>query len=50
MRGILRVLEPHALDLWENELETWMPSGFRASEIHKQTMFDGLYQMIRITV
>lgn len=50
MRGILRTLEPYALDLWQHELEEWLPRERQVTRIEKQTMFGGLYQMLRITV
>ena len=50
MKGILKTLEPYALDLWQCELEDWLPAGAKVAEIRKQTMFGGLYQMLRITV
>ncbi len=50
MRGILRTLEPYALDLWQHELEEWLPRERQVARIEKQTMFGGLYQMLRITV
>jgi len=50
MRGILRTLEPYALDLWQHELEEWLPRGREVAKLEKQTMFGGLYQMLRITV
>jgi len=50
MRGILRALEPYALDLWRHELEHWLPAGVPLARTQKRTMFGGLYQMLRITV
>lgn len=50
MRGILRTLEPYALDLWRHELEHWLPAGLPLARTQKRTMFGGLYQMLRITV
>ena len=39
MRGILRTLEPYALDLWQHELEEWLPRERQVARIEKQTMF-----------
>jgi ubiquinone/menaquinone biosynthesis C-methylase UbiE len=50
MKGILHTLEPYALDLWKHDLEGWLPHDARISELRKETMFGGLYQMLRITV
>jgi ubiquinone/menaquinone biosynthesis C-methylase UbiE len=50
MKGILHTLEPFALDLWKCELEDWLPADARVAKVEKETMFGGLYQMLRITV
>ncbi len=50
MKGVLRGLEPYALDLWEGELERWMPPDLVVAERSKRTMFRGLYQILRITI
>ncbi len=50
MVGILRTLEPFALDLWHDGLERWLPSGTRPAAIRKSTFFGGLYQLVSITV
>lgn len=50
MWGILRTLEPYALDLWRHELEEWLPAAAAPAQLRKQTMFGGLYQMLQITV
>ncbi len=50
MVGILKTLEPFALDLWKCELEQWLPPDARVAAIRKDTSFGGLYQMLRITV
>lgn len=47
---VLRALEPYALDLWRHDLCHWLPEGFTAAEICKQTFFGGLYQKLVITV
>ncbi len=49
-RHVLRWLEPFALDLWNHDLETWLPPTVAASQIRKELMFGGLYQKVVITV
>ena len=48
MKGILHSLEPFALDLWENDLETWLPRD-RQVTISRRTLFGGLYQLVTLT-
>ncbi len=50
MIGILKTLEPYALDLWRNEVPDWFPPGLTVQAITKTTSFGGLYQMLEITV
>ena len=50
MKGILRALEPYALDLWRNEIETWLPRARPPARVESRTMYGGLYQMLSITV
>lgn len=50
MKAILHTLEPYALDLWRQALESWLPPDARISRLDKRTMFGGLYQILRITV
>jgi len=49
MNPVLRLLEPFALDLWRDEISTWLPEGVQGLQVHKQTFFGGLYQMTEIT-
>jgi ubiquinone/menaquinone biosynthesis C-methylase UbiE len=49
MKAILHTLEPYALDLWRCDLEHWLPADARIASLHKQTLFGGLYQLLRIT-
>jgi ubiquinone/menaquinone biosynthesis C-methylase UbiE len=49
-RPILRWLEPFALDLWDHDLEAWLPASIGAAQIRKEMMFGGLYQKVVITV
>ena len=48
MKGILKRLEPFALDLWQQEIATYLPSGRPTSSLVKSTSFGGLYQKIVI--
>ena len=47
MVGILKTLEPFAIDLWRHEISEWLP---RDVELKKQTSFGGLYQLVTITL
>jgi len=49
MAGILKTLEPFALDLWRREIADWLPAG-AAQRVEKRTAFGGLYQRLVITV
>lgn len=46
MRPILSLLEPFALDLWERDIESWVPAEIRPREVLKTTYFGGLYQKV----
>lgn len=48
MVGILRTLEPFAIDLWQHEIAEWLPHA--VAEVKKDTSFGGLYQRVTITV
>ncbi|MBI2275765.1 MAG: methyltransferase domain-containing protein [Dechloromonas sp.] len=50
MQGVLRTLEPFALDLWQQEIAAYLPSGVPVSSLVKTTCFGNLYQKIVITV
>ena len=50
MVGILRTLEPFAMDLWRHEIRDWMPPQLRDRITRKITWFGGLYQLVTITV
>lgn len=50
MAGVLRALEPFALDLWRREITSWLPGSLLPGRVRKQTYFGGLYQMLRIAV
>ncbi|MDO5624819.1 MAG: rhodoquinone biosynthesis methyltransferase RquA [Pseudomonadota bacterium] len=49
MAGVLRTLEPFALDLWRTEIADWLPADVPLAEYRKRTCFGGLYQIIEIT-
>jgi ubiquinone/menaquinone biosynthesis C-methylase UbiE len=42
---LLAKLEPFALDLWREEIASWLP-GSCASSTHKRLFFGGLYQLV----
>ena len=48
MVGILKTLEPFAMDLWRHEIPDWFPAG-AVARVEKQTCFGGLYQLLTIT-
>ena len=50
MVGILRTLEPFALDLWTDELEAWLPAEHKVAALERRTLFGGLYQLVTLTV
>ena len=47
--GHPETLEPFALDLWANEIETWLPETGRCRS-PRRTFFGGLYQIVTLTV
>ncbi len=49
MVPILKTLEPFAMDLWRNEISSWLPSDLKPAAIDKQNYFGGLYQKVVIT-
>jgi len=49
MRVVLKMLEPFALDLWREEISTYLPAKSGADAFHKTTYFGGLYQKVVIT-
>ena len=50
MQGILRTLEPYAMDLWRHPIESWLPADVAIREISKTISFGGLYQLVNIRV
>lgn len=43
---ILHFLEPFALDMWKQEIISWLPKEQHPTEIKKETYFGGLYQKV----
>lgn len=50
MQGVLRTLEPYAMDLWRQPIEAWLPQGFTPARMQRRTLFGGLYQLVEIEV
>ena len=48
MVGILKTLEPFAMDLWRNEISAWFPEGEKIL-FEKSTSFNRLYQLVTLT-
>jgi ubiquinone/menaquinone biosynthesis C-methylase UbiE len=48
MTPILHFLEPFALDLWREEISTWLPEDVPGLTVHKETFFGGLYQLTEV--
>lgn len=46
MTGVFRKLEPYAMDLWENEVQAFLPAHQAPASITKQTYYGGLYQKL----
>lgn len=49
MVPVLTTLEPFAMDVWNNEIASWLPEGAPVAKLEKQTYFAGLYQKVVIT-
>ena len=49
MTGVLKALEPFALDLWQQEIVTYLPAGAAPVALSKSTSFGGLYQKVVIS-
>ncbi|MCM2251760.1 MAG: rhodoquinone biosynthesis methyltransferase RquA [Ramlibacter sp.] len=49
MAGVFRKLEPYAKDLWDNEVEAFLPGHDRPASIAKTTYYGGLYQKLVLT-
>jgi ubiquinone/menaquinone biosynthesis C-methylase UbiE len=50
MIGILRTLEPFAMDLWQHDITEWFPADKKHLQVQKTTLFGGLYQLNIISV
>lgn len=46
MTGVFRKLEPYAMDLWDSEVEAFLPRRARPASIAKKTYYGGLYQKL----
>lgn len=46
MTGVFRKLEPFAMDLWDHEIEAFMPLDLKPASVTKTTYFGGLYQQL----
>lgn len=49
MTGVFRKLEPYAMDLWEHEIETFLPRRAKPASIRKETYYGRLYQKLVLT-
>ena len=49
MTGVLRALEPFALELWRHEITEWLPRAAKDACIEKRTQFGDLYQIVTLT-
>jgi hypothetical protein len=49
MRLVFRKLEPYAMDLWNHEIQDFIPQGLQPTSMAKHTYFGGLYQKLVLT-
>ncbi len=49
MVPVLTTLEPFAMDVWNNEITSWLPQDAAVAKFEKQTFFGGLYQKVVFT-
>jgi ubiquinone/menaquinone biosynthesis C-methylase UbiE len=49
MVPVLTTLEPFAMDVWNNEISSWLPEGAPVAKLEKKTYFAGLYQKVVVT-
>jgi SAM-dependent methyltransferase len=49
MRLVFRKLEPYAMDLWNHEIQDFIPQGLQPTSMAKRTYFGGLYQKLVLT-
>lgn len=45
-RPVLALLEPYALDLWRNDISSWLPEGVKVRVESRRRFFGGLYQLV----
>ena len=50
MKPILSMLEPYAMDLWNDELPAFMPADINKEQISSDFYFGGLYQKVVVEV
>jgi ubiquinone/menaquinone biosynthesis C-methylase UbiE len=50
MKPVLTWLEPFAMDLWRQELPSFMPGSIRPEQLQSEYYFGGLYQKVVLTV
>ena len=50
MQGILRTLEPYAMDLWRQPIDEFLPKDVAIASIERSTSFAGLYRLRKIRV
>jgi len=48
MQGVLKTLEPFALDLWRDDISAFLPASANIAGLAKTTSFGGLYQKVVI--
>ncbi len=48
MKPILGLLEPFAMDLWRDELPSYLPAGVKPDQVSSSFYFGGLYQKVVI--
>jgi ubiquinone/menaquinone biosynthesis C-methylase UbiE len=49
MTGVFRKLEPYAMDLWDHEIEDFLPRRAKPAAMRQETYFGGLYQKLVLT-
>jgi ubiquinone/menaquinone biosynthesis C-methylase UbiE len=49
MTRVFRNLEPFAMDLWEHEIEAFLPPHAQPASIRQETYYGGLYQKLVLT-
>jgi ubiquinone/menaquinone biosynthesis C-methylase UbiE len=46
MRAVFRLLEPYAIDLWRQSVESFLPASTRLASTRCQTWFGGIYKKL----